>query len=151
MPISRYRWVILLMVYICMLVFAFTLQSIPPILTLIIEELKLTHAEAGLLMSLFTFPSIFLAILAGMLSDRLGSFKVGLISLMLVIIGTLFFALSRNFPYAGFGRIVAGTGAVTISIVAAKILSQWFQGREVGTAMGVYNTAMPVGTIILFY
>ena len=150
MPIIRYRWVILLMVYICMLVFAFTLQSIPPILTLIIEEFKLTHAEAGLLMSLFTFPSIFLAILAGLISDRLGSFKVGLISLILVIIGTLFFALSRTFPYAGFGRIVAGAGAVTISIVAAKILSQWFQGGEVGTAMGVYNTAMPVGTIICF-
>jgi len=150
MPISRYRWVILFMVYICMLVFAFTLQSIPPILTLIIKEFKLTHAEAGLLMSLFTFPSIFLAILAGLLSDRLGSFKVGLISLILVIIGTLFFALSKAFPYVAFGRIVAGAGAVTISIVAAKILSQWFQGREVGTAMGVYNTAMPVGTIICF-
>lgn len=94
--------------------------------------------------------SIFLAILAGLLSDRLGSFKVGLISFMLVIIGTLFFALSRAFPYACFGRTVAGAGAVTISIVAAKILSQWFQGREVGTAMGVYNTAMPVGTIICF-
>jgi MFS family permease len=117
---------------------------------LIIEELKINHTEAGLLMSLFTFPSIFLAILAGLLSDRLGSFKVGLISLILVIIGTLFFALSRSFPYAGFGRIVAGAGAVTISIVAAKILSQWFIGREVGTAMGVYNTAMPVGTIICF-
>lgn len=138
------------MVYICMLVFAFTLQSLPPILTLIIEEFKLTHAEAGLLMSLFTFPSIFLAILAGLLSDRLGSFKVGLISLILVIIGTLFFALSRAFPFAGIGRVVAGTGAVTLSIVAAKILSLWFQGREVGTAMGVYNTAMPVGTIICF-
>lgn len=150
MPISRYRWVILLMVYLCILVFAFTLQSIPPILTLIIEELKLTHAEAGLLMSLFTFPSIFLAILAGLLSDRLGSFKVGLISFILLIIGTLFFALSRALPYLAFGRIVAGAGAVTLSIVAAKILSQWFQGREVGTAMGVYNTAMPVGTIICF-
>ncbi len=150
MPTTRYRWAILFMAYLCMLVFAFSLQSLPPILTLIIEELKLTHADAGLLMSLFTFPSIFLAILAGLLSDRLGSFKVGLISLILVIIGTLFFALSRAFPFAGFGRVVAGSGAVTISIVAAKILAQWFRGREVGTAMGVYNTAMPVGTIICF-
>ena len=138
------------MVYICMLVFAFTLQSLPPILTLIIEELELSHAEAGLLMSLFTFPSIFLAVLAGLLSDRLGSFKVGLISLILIIIGTLFFALSRAFLLAGLGRVVAGAGAVTLCIVAAKILAQWFRGREVGTAMGVYNTAMPVGTIICF-
>lgn len=150
MPRSRYRWVILFMAYICMLVFAFTLHSVPPILTLIIAEFKLVSAEAGLLMSLFTFPSIFLAILAGLLSDRLGSFKVGLISLILVIIGTLFFALSSGFPSMGIGRVVTGTGAVTLSIVAAKILSHWFQGHEIGTAMGVYNTAMPVGTIICF-
>ena len=148
MPINRYRWVILFMVYLCMLVFAFSLQSLPPILTLIIEKLKITHAEAGSLMSLFAFPTIFLAVLAGLLSDHWGPFKIGAISLILVIIGTLFFALSRTFLLAGLGRVIAGVGAVTISIVAALILSRWFRGQEIGLAMGVYNTAMPVGTII---
>jgi MFS family permease len=131
-------------------VFAFTLQSLPPVLPLIIKELNLTHAQAGLLMSLFTFPSIFLAILAGILSDRLGAFKVGFASLTLVIVGTLFIALSQSFAIVALGRLVAGTGAATISIVAAKTLSHWFQGREIGSAMGIYNTAMPVGTIICF-
>jgi len=133
-----------------MLVFAFTLQSLPPILTLIIEELKLTHAEAGLLMSLFSLPAIFLAILAGLLSDRWGAFKTGVISLVLVITATLLFAVSDTFLYAGLGRVIAGIGAVTISIIAAQTLSQWFRGRQIGTAMGIYNTAMPVGTIICF-
>jgi len=133
-----------------MLGFAFTLQSLPPILTLIIEELRLTHGEAGLLMSLFALPAIFLAILVGLLSDRWGPFKTGVSSLILVIIGTLIFAVSGTFLYAGLGRVIAGVGAVTISIVAAQILSQWFRGREVGTAMGIYNTAMPVGTIVCF-
>ena len=150
MPASRYRWVILILSYLCMLVFAFTLQSLPPILTLIIEELKLTHAEAGLLMSLFSLPAIFLAILAGLLSDRWGPFKAGVISLVLVITATLLFAVSDTFLYAGLGRVIAGIGAVTISIIAAQMLSQWFRGRQIGTAMGIYNTAMPVGTIICF-
>ena len=150
MPASRYRWVILILSYLCMLVFAFTLQALPPILTLIIEELKLTHAEAGLLMSLFSLPAVFLAILAGLLSDRWGPFKTGVISLVLVITATLLFAVSDTFLYAGLGRVIAGIGAVTISIIAAQMLSQWFRGREVGTAMGIYNTAMPVGTIICF-
>jgi len=133
-----------------MLVFAFTLQSLPPILTLIIEELKLTHAEAGLLMSLFSLPAIFLAILAGLLSDRWGPFKTGVISLVLVITASLLFAVSDTLLYAGLGRVIAGIGAVTISIIAAQMLSQWFRGRQIGTAMGIYNTAMPVGTIICF-
>ncbi|MCK4793783.1 MAG: MFS transporter [Desulfobacteraceae bacterium] len=133
-----------------MLVFAFTLQSLPPILSLIIKELKLTHAQAGLLMSLFSLPAIFLAILAGLLSDHWGPFKTGVISLILVVIGTVIFALSGVFLYAGLGRVIAGVGAVAVSIVAPQMLSQWFRGREVGTAMGIFNTAMPVGTIISF-
>ncbi len=147
---TKYRWVILFMVYICMLVFAFTLQFLPPILPTIIANLQLSHAQAGLLMSLFTLPSIFLAVLAGLLSDRWGTYKVGLFSFFLVITGTLIFALSRTFLLAGLGRTIAGAGAVTLTIVAAKILSQWFKGREVGSAMGLYNTAMPVGSIICF-
>jgi MFS family permease len=58
--------------------------------------------------------------------------------------------LSRTFVLVGIGRTIAGAGAVTLTIVAAKILSQWFYGREVGSAMGIYNTAMPVGSIICF-
>lgn len=150
MPANRYRWVILILSYLCMLVFAFTLQSLPPILTFIIEELKLTHAEAGLLMSLFSLPAIFLAILAGLLSDRWGPFKTGVISLVLVITATLLFAASDTLLYAGLGRVIAGIGAVTIAIIAAQTLSQWFRGRQIGTVMGIYNTAMPVGTIICF-
>jgi len=148
--VGKYRWVILILAYLCMLGFAFTFQSLPPVLTLITEELRLTHAEAGLLMSLFSLPAIFLAILTGLLSDRLGPFKIGLISLILMVVGALIFAVSGTLVYAGLGRVIGGVGAATISVVAAQILSLWFRGREAGTAMGIFNTAMPVGTIVCF-
>lgn len=150
MPESRYRWVILALAYLCMLGFAFPLQSLPPVLTLIIRDFRLTHTEAGLLMSLFALPTIFFAILAGGVSDRWGPFKTGAISLVLVIVGMLIFSLSSSFLWLGLGRVVAGVGAVTISIVAPQIISQWFRGQGPGTAMGIFNTAMPVGTIICF-
>lgn len=147
---SRYRWVILIVSYLCMLGFAFSLQSVPPILTLIIKELDLTHTEAGLLMSLFALPTIFLAVLFGSLSDRWGPFKIGVISLVLVSMGTLIFAVSDTFLLAGSGRAIAGIGAGAASIVSAQIVSQWFRKGELGTAMGIFNTAMPVGTIVCF-
>lgn len=147
---SRYRWVILMLSYLCMLGFAFSLQSLPPILTLIIKELDLTHTQAGLLMSLFALPTVFLAVLFGSLSDRRGPFKIGVISLILVIVGALIFALSHTFVYAGLGRVIAGLGAAAISVVSAQIVSQWFREGELGTAMGIFNTAMPVGTIVSF-
>jgi len=147
---SRYRWVILILSFVCMLGFAFSLQSVPPILTLIIKELDLTHTEAGLLMSLFALPTVFLAVLFGSLSDRWGPFKMGVISLILVTAGTLIFAVSDTFLFAGLGRAIAGVGAAAISIVSAQIVSQWFRKGELGTAMGIFNTAMPVGTIVCF-
>lgn len=147
---SRYRWVILMLSYLCMLGFAFSLQSLPPILTLIIKELDLTHTQAGLLMSLFALPTVFLAVLFGSLSDRRGPFKIGVISLILVIVGALIFAVSHTFVYAGLGRVIAGLGAAAISVVSAQIVSQWFREGELGTAMGIFNTAVPVGTIVSF-
>jgi len=148
--VGKYRWVILILAYLCMLGFAFTFQSLPPVLTLITEELELTHAEAGLLMSLFSLPAIFLAVLTGLLSDRLGPFRIGLISLILMVVGASIFAVSRTLVYAGLGRVIAGAGAATISIVAAQILALWFRGGEAGAAMGIFHTAMPVGTITCF-
>lgn len=133
-----------------MLGFAFTFQSLPPVLPLITQDLGLTHAEAGLLMSFFSLPTIFLAILAGLLSDRYGPFKIGLLSLGLMILGTIILAVSGTFAYAGLGRIIAGVGAAIVSIMASQIVALWFRGTEAGTAMGIFSTAMPVGTIISF-
>jgi MFS family permease len=150
MPKNGYRWIILVLSYFCMLVFAFTLQSLPPILPLIIKELGLSHAQAGLLMSLFALPAIFLAILAGMFLDRFGAYRTGFISLGLVIAGNSILALSGTFLFAGLGRVVSGIGAVTLAVVSAQFTSQWFRGREIGAAMGIFNTAMPTGTIVSF-
>ena len=150
MPNNGYRWTILILSYLCMLVFAFTLQSLPPILPLIIKELELTHAQAGLLMSLFALPAIFLAILAGMFLDRFGAYKTGSISISLVILGASILAFSDTFLFAGLGRILSGIGAVTLAVVSAQLISQWFRGREIGAAMGIYNTGMPAGTIVSF-
>jgi len=147
---KKYRWVILILAFLCMLGFAFTLQSIPPVLPLIIRGLELTHSQAGLLMGLFALPAIILSILAGLLSDRLGPFKIGVASICLIIVGNTILAFGNSFLVACAGRAVAGTGAAIVAIVAAQILSQWFSGHGIGAAMGIFNTAMPVGTIICF-
>jgi predicted MFS family arabinose efflux permease len=149
-PLSNHRWFVLCLSYLCMLVFAFALQCFPPILPLVVRDLGMTHGEAGMLMSLFALPAIALAVLAGRLSDRVGPFRTGLGALSLVIVGHTIFATSRTLLSAAVARVVAGAGGVTVSIVAAQVLTQWFRGREIGTAMGIYNTAMPVGTIVCF-
>jgi MFS family permease len=138
----------LIIIYLCMLSFALTFQSIPPILTQIRREFNLTHAQAGLLMSFFALPGIFVAVPGGALSDRLGMKRIGLASLGFMTLGTLVVGTSNSAAQAYVGRIASGVGGLTLAVVLPQLLSKWFIGRELGLGMGVYNTAMPLGTIL---
>lgn len=138
------------MSYVGMLAFALVFQSIPPILALIISELNITHAQAGLLMSLFALPGIFIAIPSGTISDRFGARKVGIASLIIMIVGTFLVGISTDFLSICAGRLISGVGALTLAIVLPQLLSRWFMKKELGIGMGVFNTAMPSGTIASF-
>ena len=147
---ERYRWNILVLTYISMLAFAFVFQAIPPILSLIIQELHISHTQAGLLMGLFALPGIFLSIPGGILFDRYGTKKIAIFCFILMIIGTIIVIFGGTFLLLAIGRIISGVGALILAIGLPQFLSQWFKGKELGIAMGIYNTAMPLGTIISF-
>jgi MFS family permease len=147
---DSYRWVILGTVYLSILAFTLIFQTIPPILPFIISELHPSYAQSGLLMSLFALPGLFISLLGGFLSDRYRMKPLGAACFLLMIAGTLLLALGRNLHILWLGRIVAGTGAFTLSVFLPKLISQWFKGRELGFAMGVYNTGVPLGSVICF-
>jgi len=142
--------VILVVVYLSILAFTFIFQSIPPLLPLIISELHLTYAQSGLLMSLFSLPGLFISLLGGFLSDRYKMRPLAAGCLLLMIGGTMLVALGADLRILWLGRIIAGMGAITLSIFLPKLLSQWFKDRELGLAMGVYNTGVPLGSVICF-
>ena len=148
--IENDRWVILAIVYLSILAFALIFQSIPPILPFIMSELHLTYAQSGLLVSLFALPGPFISLLGGFLSDRYGMKSLGLGCFVLMIGGTLLVGLGADLGILWLGRIIAGIGSLTLSVLLPKLISQWFRGRELGLAMGFYNTGVPLGSIICF-
>ena len=148
--IESYRWVILTVVYLSILAFALLFQSIPPILPLIMSELSLTYTQSGLLVSLFALPGLFISLLGGFLSDRYGMRTLGLGCFLFMIGGTLLVGLGADLGILWLGRIIAGIGSLTLSVLLPKVLSQWFKERELGLAMGLYNTGVPLGSIICF-
>ena len=148
--IERSRWVILCVVYLSILAFALILQSIPPILPLIISELHITYAQSGLLMGVFALPGLFVSLLGGFLSDRYRMRPLGIACFSLMTGGTLCVGLGMNLWILWLGRIIAGTGALTLSTILPKLLSQWFRERGEGLAMGIFNTGIPLGSIICF-
>ncbi len=144
------RWKALIIVYMAMITFAAVFQSVPPVFPRLIPSLGISHTQAGLLMSLFALPGVIISIPGGLLADSLGARRVGAAALILMAAGSLLTGLGPDFLFVVAGRVLAGIGAMTIAIVAAQVLSAWFRQRELGAAMGIFNTAMPVGTIFAF-
>jgi MFS family permease len=62
--------------------------------------------------------------------------------------GQVLFAAGHTMTILGAARVVSGIGAMTLMVLLPQVLSQWFVGAEIGLAMGIFNTAMPLGTIL---
>ncbi len=99
-------------------------------------------------MSLFALPAIFLSIPGGLLADRYGARVIGGASLLLMALGTAIAALAGNYPILALGRLVTGVGTRVMLVVVPQMVTTWFRDREIGLSMGIFNTGMPLGTII---
>jgi predicted MFS family arabinose efflux permease len=142
------RWSTLGLIHFCSLVPGMAMQTVAPVLTEIIREFSLSYAQGGLLMSFFSLPAIFVSIPAGMLADRFNQKTMFLVSLLLVIAGSLLFFKGTNLYMLLLGRVIIGAGSAALFVLGPQIIVHWFTGKEVGFAIGILNTAIPLSVII---
>lgn len=138
------------LLFICafMLVFAIVFQGFPPLFSLIISDLDISHAQAGALMSLFALPGILISIPGGLLADVYGAKTVGTLALIITLVGSVIVVFSGSYSMLVLGRLISGIGALTVSIIAPQVLSKQFAKDKLGQVMGIFNMVMPLGTII---
>jgi len=134
--------------WFCVLGFATLYQSIPPILGMLVRDLQISYAQAGGLMGLFALPRIFLSIHGGAWSDRYGSGRLGRAGFLLLIVGGVASLGASNFLFLALGRLLSGLGTVVLNVILPKIIASWFKTREIGLAMGIFNTSVPVGFML---
>jgi MFS family permease len=133
--------------------FAFVFQLVPPLIEPMTLTFNLGPSEewlAGFLMSIVVIPGIFLALPAGRLVDKYGFKLIGLASIILIVVGNLLTSFADSFLMALLGRFVLGVGASFIITGVPTLIPQWFSRKDLGKAMGVYATNMPVATITAF-
>ena len=147
----RHRWVVLFSLFYSFVAYAFVFQMVPPLVTSIMQEFNITSsAQAGFLMTIVVVPGILLALPAGLIVDRYGIRLIGLVSTVLTALGSLATAMSNSFPALLFGRLILGIGGAFIVTATPAIIPQWFSREELGKAMGIYGTNMPLATITAF-
>ncbi|HEY0912636.1 MAG TPA: MFS transporter, partial [Bradyrhizobium sp.] len=115
---------------------------------LIREELGLSIADMGYLLSAFLWAYAFAQLPTGAMVDRLGPRVLLTMGLSLWSLAQLLGGLVRNFGEFFGARILLGVGEAPQFPTGARVVRDWFNQRDRGLATGVFNCASSLGTAI---
>jgi MFS family permease len=139
------RWVALALVFLTRTSMGFQFQSVASVAPLMIADLGLSYTQFGWVFGLYMLPGAFFALPGGVLGQRFGERRMVVAGLALMVAGGVLTAGAGGFGTAVTGRVVSGIGAVVMNILLAKMVADWFAGKELSTAMAVMLTSWPVG------
>ncbi len=139
------RWVALALVFLTRTSMGFQFQSVASVAPLMIADLGLSYTQFGWVFGLYMLPGAFFALPGGVLGRRFGERRMVVAGLALMVAGGALTAGAGGFGPAVAGRVVSGVGAVVMNILLAKMVADWFAGKELSTAMAVMLTSWPVG------
>ncbi len=144
---SPIRWAVLGGVWLAYFCFGLTIVTLAPLVAEISADLDLSRSQMGTVLGAWQLVYIGSAIPLGIFLDKVGV-RRGLF-FAFVMIATSVVLRSQAQGYASLFLAVAvfGFGGPLVSVGAPKTISLWFEGRERGTAMGIYMTAPTLGSM----
>jgi MFS family permease len=139
------RWSILALLFAVRTGMGIQYQAVAALSPLYMTDFALTIADVGLLIGLYHAPGTFLAFPGGAIVARLGDKRVALIGLALMIAGEVMMAGAATWPMQIAARFLAGSGGILLNVSMSKMVTDWFAGKEIATAMAVFGNAAPFG------
>ena len=139
------RWVILFVLFVARLALGFQFQSVGSIAPVLVDDFSLDYSFIGLLIGIFLLPGIVLALPAGSLSRRMGDRRAVMFGLTLMVIGGVFTSMADTQLQLLAGRLISGSGAALLIVLMTKMVIDWFEGKELFIAMGIFIVGWPVG------
>ena len=139
------RWSVLALLFCVRVAMAFQFQTVAALSPLIMSQFKVNIADIGLLIGLYLSPGILLAIPGGAIGRRFGEKSVIAAGLLLMTAGGLVMAKSASWEVQEAARLAAGIGGVILNVLMAKMVADWFAGKEIASAMGIFVNSWPVG------
>ncbi|GGD83164.1 MFS transporter [Caballeronia grimmiae] len=115
---------------------------------LIRQDLGLSVAEMGLLLSAFLWAYAFAQLPAGAFVDRFGARVMLSVSLATWSVAQAFGGVVNSFGQFFAARMILGIGEAPQFPTSAKVVRDWFGKKERGAATGIWNSSSTLGTAI---
>ncbi len=172
---ARMRWSMMLLVSFLMAANYYFYDALSPLKSILQEHLHFSSQDYGIVAGFYAFPNTFLlmAILGGIILDKMGIRPTGLLFAVFMLIGAFFTAYGAteyfnngglgyaflNSFWTGYspglkmmalGMLIFGLGAETSIVVISKILVKWFKGYEIALAFAINLGIARIGTALAF-
>lgn len=123
-----------------------------PLIPQIQSDLEITAVESGLILTMFTVPAALMYPVMGFLSDRYGRKRLIVISLYVIILGSIVTIIAPMFTNKWtlllIGRVIQGIGTGGTTPLAMALVGDLFQGKERSEALGILEVFSGVGKVV---
>lgn len=141
----RNRWGILAVLFAVRSTIAFQFQSVAVMAPLLTGQFGVSLADIGVLIGLYFAPGVALALPGGAIGQRFGDKQTALGALAMMLAGSAMMAAGASWHIQIAGRLISGAGSVILSVQVTKMLTDWFAGKEIATAMALLVNSWPLG------
>ncbi len=139
------RWRILGLLFFARVGLGFQFQTVASVGDDLVGTFGLSYADIGFLIGLFMAPGLFLAIPAGYWGRYVSDRIMVVLGLCALALGGAASSLATDSWTIGVGRIFAGAGFLFTTLYFTKMVADWFEGREIATAMSILVMSWPFG------
>ncbi|HEY1746252.1 MAG TPA: MFS transporter [Xanthobacteraceae bacterium] len=139
------RWPVLAVLFLARTAMGFQFQSVASLSSFVVTELGINFTQLGLLIGFYLLPGVVIAYPSGLLSQRFGDKRIAILGMTLMVVGGGLTAFGHSYAIFLVGRVISGAGAVLLNVVLTKMVTDWFVGRELGTALALLVSSWPVG------
>jgi MFS family permease len=139
------RWNVLALLFTVRLSMAFQFQSVASLAPPIMKAYGVALSDVGLLISLYLAPGLLFALPGGEIGRRFGDKRIVVFALFVMILGGLTMTWAESWHWLVAGRVLSGIGGVLLNVLISKMVTDWFAGREIATAMAIIVNAWPAG------
>src|SRR6058998_940200 len=142
---ARYRWVVLAAGTLAQASFSASSVGLPALSPTLKSEYELSLTQTGVLLAAIGVGMLFTLLPWGLVADRFDErwvIAVGLAGASLALLGA-----STTHSYAALTGSLVAAGALGASVNAAsgRAVMAWFGPGELGLALGIRQTAIPIG------
>ena len=142
---TRYRWVVLAAGVVAQAASAAVLQGLPGLAPQLRDEYALGLTGLGVLLASVTFGLVATLVLWGAAADRFGERRVMTVGLLLATGALAAATRTETVGPLMACLVVAGAAGASVNAASGRAVLGWFAPAERGFAMGVRQTALPLG------